>query len=228
MPFKRRFKRRPMKGKRKGFRRKRRSVSMQKQLTAFPTNRIVKMRYCTPFQLDSTSGYVEQAFRANGLFDPDFSGTGHQPLGHDQWSVFYNRYTVLGSKITIRAISPSSDNPSVYGVYLHETSSPGATAYTTLVEQGKSQWRYIQNAINGNVPSKCSMTFSAKKWFNIADVKDNSATYGALFGSDPTIQAYYICWTSAWDDTADVPPLNFVAIIDYIVLLGEPREIPAS
>jgi hypothetical protein len=28
------------------------------------------------------------------LFDPDYSGTGHQPLGFDQWSAFYGSYTV--------------------------------------------------------------------------------------------------------------------------------------
>jgi hypothetical protein len=34
-------------------------------------------------------------FNANGLFDPDQTGTGHQPLGYDQFTPDYNRYRVL-------------------------------------------------------------------------------------------------------------------------------------
>jgi hypothetical protein len=37
---------------------------------------------------------VDNVFNLNSLFDPDRSGVGHQPLGFDQWSAFYNRYRV--------------------------------------------------------------------------------------------------------------------------------------
>ena len=36
----------------------------------------------------------------NSLFDPDQTGTGHQPYYFDQFAALYNRYTVLGSKLT--------------------------------------------------------------------------------------------------------------------------------
>lgn len=44
----------------------------------------------------SYSGAVaaNQIFNLNSLFDPDRTGVGHQPLGFDQWSAFYNRYRV--------------------------------------------------------------------------------------------------------------------------------------
>jgi len=31
----------------------------------------------------------------NSIFDPDRTGTGHQPLGHDQLELLYNRYRVF-------------------------------------------------------------------------------------------------------------------------------------
>ena len=36
----------------------------------------------------------------NSLFDPDFTGTGHQPYYFDQFATIYQRYTVIGSKLT--------------------------------------------------------------------------------------------------------------------------------
>jgi len=42
-----------------------------------------------------------QVFRLNSLFDPDLSGTGHQPYGFDQLSQWYNSYLVTNAKITI-------------------------------------------------------------------------------------------------------------------------------
>lgn len=54
---------------------------------------------CVPLvyaQRNTQSGVVtaEQQFNLNSCFDPDRTGIGHQPLGFDQWSAFYNRYRV--------------------------------------------------------------------------------------------------------------------------------------
>jgi hypothetical protein len=35
-----------------------------------------------------------QVFRMNSIYDPDLSGVGHQPLGHDELIQFYNKYVV--------------------------------------------------------------------------------------------------------------------------------------
>lgn len=52
----------------------------------------------------SLSGIAPQSqvFRANSLFDPDFTGVGSQPLGFDQWAAFYRRYRVRASAIRVR------------------------------------------------------------------------------------------------------------------------------
>jgi hypothetical protein len=39
-------------------------------------------------------GFLDYVLRLNSLFDPDFSGGGHQPKGFDQLAVLYNRYRV--------------------------------------------------------------------------------------------------------------------------------------
>jgi hypothetical protein len=47
-------------------------------------------------------------FVGNSVFDPDFSGTGSQPLGFDQLAGLYSRYRVLGSTITVDMMTPSA------------------------------------------------------------------------------------------------------------------------
>ncbi len=59
------------------------------------------------FTLATTVG-GQYVFKLNGMFDPDTTGTGHQPYGFDQWLNIYQRYVVLSTKYTIQA-GPSSD-----------------------------------------------------------------------------------------------------------------------
>jgi len=54
------------------------------------------LRYSDYFQLTTTSGAVSTyVFAANGLYDPNITGTGHQPMGFDQLLQFYNHYQNL-------------------------------------------------------------------------------------------------------------------------------------
>lgn len=41
-------------------------------------------------------------FSLNGLYDPDVSGTGHQPRGFDQWAALFKRYKVFKAEVELR------------------------------------------------------------------------------------------------------------------------------
>jgi len=60
----------------------------------------------TSLTVASTSGSSNSYFfSANGLFDPNTTGTGHQPMGFDQMMLMYEQYTVFASKITVEFIN---------------------------------------------------------------------------------------------------------------------------
>ncbi len=53
--------------------------------------------YEATFTIATVTG-TQQVMNLNSLFDPDRTGTGHQPYGYDQLAALYNRYRVLKSK----------------------------------------------------------------------------------------------------------------------------------
>jgi len=77
----------------------------------------------------------QHVFRLNSLFDPDFTATGHQPLGFDQWAQFYNHYVVNGCEWEIQTIPSESIQPVLTGAYVSDDSSIPSNA-TDLMELG--------------------------------------------------------------------------------------------
>lgn len=105
MPFKRKGFKPKKRGMRKRFMRKRRTtVNVNRALQPIPQRFIVKMKYAEDVQLSSTGLYQ---FNLNSVFDPNRTGTGHQPYGHDQLSALFNRYRVIACGWRISALSSS-------------------------------------------------------------------------------------------------------------------------
>lgn len=55
-----------------------------------------------------TTVLFDKIYMANSCYDPDYSGTGHQPMGFDQWMAIYSRYRVHASYIKITTINKST------------------------------------------------------------------------------------------------------------------------
>jgi hypothetical protein len=59
-----------------------------------------------PFAASPTP--AAQVFRVNSLFDPNLTGTGHQPDFFDQWKTMYSEYLVTGVRAEITICNNSS------------------------------------------------------------------------------------------------------------------------
>lgn len=78
------------------------AIIVQPWQSLFPVRTLRRLRYNDSAVLTSTTGSVASyVLRANDLYDPDFTGTGHQPMGFDQMMVFYNHFTVVRSRLTV-------------------------------------------------------------------------------------------------------------------------------
>jgi len=62
-----------------------------------PIVQMIEFPYVETTAMDPTSGTAaSQLWNLTGMYDPNQTGTGHQPLGFDQWlGIFYNYYCVV-------------------------------------------------------------------------------------------------------------------------------------
>lgn len=171
----------------------------------------------------AAGGYV---FTANGLYDPNITGTGHQPMGFDQMMLFYEHYTVTQAKITVNFFNTDVDDSVVVGILV----APDATIETNfskLNENGMLTKRWI-NSNSGNGNNKTTLTAYA----NIAKINGkNSVIDDDIFRGDsaanPSEQSYFHLF--AYNQiNVNVVSVSFEIMIEYTAKLTEPRKMTQS
>lgn len=225
MPKRKRKRNYKKRRKRKRFRRRfrRSGYTRYRGLPAIPTKAKIRFRYgIQNVELSSLLGVQDyHTFVANGCYDPDLSGGGHQPFGWDQWSIFFNKYVVRSSKIRAYFTSDGTAN-GVAGIYLSDgVAHPGDIS--AMIEAKRGTLTFINNQ---RTAAKAVSTFSCKKFFNVANVRDVSPQYGALTGTNPSDQAHFIVWYESTGLTSST--VTFHALMEFIVDFAEPVAMTQS
>lgn len=213
-------------------RRRRRVPRVTRQLgTAFSSSQLVKLRYVDRFTINPALGtFALHNFRANSIYDPDVTSTGHQPMGYDQWANFYDHYVVIGSQIKVTFVSPGgaiTTDAALVGVHLDDDLGAFATSTTEIMEQAKAKYRFLTPS---NSAAKVVMRhgFSCKKFFNLRDVRDNTERIGAQFGTDPSEQAYFRVFIGPIGTSQDIAGVNCIVELNYICMLSERKDLLQS
>lgn len=87
----RRVRKAPRRAK-KVYRKKPSTTLVNRALHPIPSRFITKMKYSEFINTDTFGDY---AFNLNSIFDPNRTGTGHQPYAFDTLATLYNRYRVI-------------------------------------------------------------------------------------------------------------------------------------
>lgn len=203
------------------------------RLGVVPHETTVRMRYVDQIlinpAIDSLATY---AFRANSLYDPNYTGVGHQPLGYDQAATLYERYCVVASKITVKLASQTTDNgylPTIFGIYQDNDSTPPSSAQA-MIEQGRCKHRIITaNPNASNSSTVLTSSYSAKKYYGYKDFRDAKDSISSAMGGNPGKIRYFVLFAEPLDpNLADIPPLPVLVQIDFIVKLMEPNDLSQS
>jgi hypothetical protein len=196
-------------------------VVVQRGLPLFGLRTRRKLPYMQAITLNGgasvVTGYV---FSANGCFDPNITGTGHQPMGFDQMMVFYNHYTVLRARVT--AMFENTGTPTSKVGLSISGSTTFSTDYEVNIENGQLVWATIQPA--GTNGSTCALKTSVNcaAFQGLQNIMDDPDMRGDI-ASNPIEQLYFLL--TLWNTSgATVPVANVDVLIEYDVVFHEPKK----
>lgn len=166
-------------------------------------------------------------FSANGLYDPNITGTGHQPIGFDQCMQFYDHYTVIGAKMrVVFSNSVDSSNDQYIGIAL-SASSTALTDVREYIENGRCRWSVLGKNAGGDATIK-SLThqvgiarFTGKKSILMED------DYRGNVSANPATQVYFHIFGGGFG-SSDPSAMSMMVQIDYITVLTEPKILSLS
>lgn len=188
---------------------------------------IVKMRYSEDVNLTASTALQNYDFRANSIYDPNLTGIGHQPLGHDNWQSFYDHYVVLGAKISVRMFHTNNTNTdSVFFSLALQDSANTMTSQTHIREQPRTSWTMVSPPSAGQSQKTLSKKFSAKRFFGAKSIIVWDKL-GAAFGSNPAEDALFRIFYQNATSVNNVG-VGVNVVVEYIVMLSEPKALTQS
>ena len=177
-------------------------------------------------------------YRANSIFDPNFTGVGHYPFGYLDWTELYRKYTVMNTYLKLDVEVMASEgvlNTSSIQFGVGVTNQAQANYYRdmdkqTRMEHPRSVWKSL--AVNsGSSKSKKTLTYrwNASRFFgrNVLTERDYTVDYD----KDPFqyASALFTLWVQ--DERAgwvEGDSIVLTARLVYDVILRDPRLFNGS
>jgi len=170
----------------------------------------------------ASTAYV---YSANGLFDPNITSTGHQPMGFDQLMLLYEHYTVTSAKITVSCNNESTES-AFWGIAFFPDSSV-ETNPQKLVENGMLKRSWTSAKADHNAQGWLTHQAVIK---NINGVSRNIVgddLYRGASDSNPTEQTYFHIFGYNSANT-NATALRLDVLIEYDAVFTEPRKLAQS
>jgi len=197
----------------------------------FPVRKYVKGQLYYEPNIGITTSIGSQGiynFSANGIYDPNRTGTGHQPLGFDQMMLMYEQFCVIRSHIKVTFLA--TDEPCRVAIMLSPDTNPapsisavmenGLMITTSLIgssaESGTHRMKTLQLACD--IPK-----YFGKAYQSILADPLQSGTVAA----DPGEQVYF--QIVVWDPYgAQSTSVALDVTISYDVMYWEPKKLASS
>lgn len=226
----------------------------------FPKTVIRRLRYVAYHNIygNSIQNTMFQTYRPNSIYDPDYTSTGGQPYGHDQLALVYNKYRVLGCRLTATVtprnlqITPATSGtsaqfiidqmPMVMGWVCDNDVSPSSSGSgsnpQTLFEMSILK-KYMPAQRTYGATGKgqrFSVYYSPKTYNRMYNTGDRARLNELLeytdFGANPTLSEppYYHFCIGRVDGTppASSDSFNVVFELEYIVQCSDQKEFAGS
>lgn len=190
-----------------------------------PAYKVVRMKYSEQVTILTDISLISNYFfSANSIFDPNVTGGGHQPLGHDEYANFFNHYCVLGAKISVTGINKDTGDGMILAVG-RRPSPTGSTSMAEALEQNGCKYTTLE--AHPGQPKTVSLGFSAKKEFSGRSPTSDGALR-ATFGANPSERTYFCVSIGQQTYGAYGGTAALNVHIEYIVAMIEPKILGIS
>lgn len=200
----------------------------------------IRLRYAQHIDMTNSNSEAYQ-FRANSLYDPDYTSTvtaGHQPMGFDQMALKYNHYLVLGARIKVTPVitgdtHSSGDDGSYVCVELRDNAQFDVTTTEHMLETkpySKNAKMIVNNYMSymSNTDTKTiSAYYSPSKMFGKSKMLvKTDETLKSSVDTNPNEDAIF--QITAYPIGTLKDSIKLLVEIDYVAVFFEPRELPQS
>lgn len=169
---------------------------------------------------------AEYVFVANGMYDPNLTGSGHQPIGFDQMNLFYNQHHVIGSRIVVTIISQETTYPGIVGIYANSTAALTSSSIDTIIEQGNGVFSTVLTKDLPQSSSTLQFSFSTAKFSGSSKVLSDDNLAGSS-SANPTTSFYYHI-VAAPIPNVDMTSCYLDVLIEYVSIWSDPKEVTGS
>lgn len=220
MPYKRKYK--------KTIRRKR-NYKRKTALTPSPSYPIgktflLKTRYVEPDgSLTPAVSPVSAIYSINGLFDPNISGVGHQPLGFDQIMPLYDHYTVIGAKIRC-TVSNTSPDQNVLAVLQIKDNNAASNLLGDIMENGQNKYAMLTPSVGGRSTHVLNIGVNLSKFLGRKVMTEDDCR--GTFTTNPIEGVFAHLHLQTPSGAAAL--VTYIMEIDYVAVLTEPKQLLGS
>jgi hypothetical protein len=169
------------------------------------------------------SSYV---FSANGAYDPNITGTGHQPMGFDQMMSLYEQYVVVRASIKALFVSNTQAPTRVGIVVAPDTSVP---AIVPAVENGLMKMDFVdgKSEAGQHMAKTIEVQLDVAKYFGKTrrELQDFTEAVGTS-AANPAEQVYFIL--TAWGMDTVTYALLVDVVMTFDIFYWEPRKLSVS
>lgn len=160
----------------------------------------VKLNYVQNIIINPGVAIGSYVFRGNSLYDPDYTGGGHQPMYFDEYSAIYNKYRVLGCSIRIDANNASTAS-ALYFICFPATDIGVITSISQALEQGRAKSPKIIPLGQTYSSSRLKQYVSTRKVLGQSKVQVMDDDNAAITTANP-FQIWY--WNLFWESTDSI------------------------
>lgn len=183
----------------------------------------VVLNYTDMVTLNGALGVAAfRRYRLNSLFDPDETGVGAQPVGHDEYSALYSRYTVFKAEVEVHFIS-GGDSKYVGGFYVLPSNFLSTTSLSDNIARS-------DKLIFGSSNTGGTTNTRMKQSYYLPTIvgrrySTGDAQYSALIGANPTETVGLIVYAGGTNDLQDPGPIDCLVRIRYHCIYSEPKAL---